>query len=158
MRTVRSLAPVLAVAATLLLVAGACANEPDSRPAATETPAETPTTDASPEPSPQPKTSNDAITVESPAPGAAVTSPVTVAGNANVFEATVSIRILDSDGEILVETFTTATCGTGCRGTFTEDVSFDVDAEQAGTVMVFESSAEDGRPIHVVRIPVTLQP
>lgn len=98
------------------------------------------------------------IVVEGPQPGDTVTSPVTVEGTANVFEATVSIRILDESGEILTETFTTATCGSGCRGTFSEAVAFEVDHEQPGTIMVFESSAEDGRPIHVVRVAVTLSP
>jgi hypothetical protein len=98
-----------------------------------------------------------AIIVESPAVGQTVTSPVTVSGTADVFEATVSLRILDRDGTILAEAFTTATCGSGCRGDFSETVGFRVTETQPGTVMVFESSAEDGRPINVVRIPVTLQ-
>ncbi|MGH2734675.1 MAG: Gmad2 immunoglobulin-like domain-containing protein, partial [Actinomycetota bacterium] len=70
----------------------------------------------------------------------------------------VSIRILDSNGKQLARTFTTATCGTGCRGDYAKKVSFSVDKAQPGIVEVFEESAEDGRPIHVVRVPVTLQP
>ena len=96
------------------------------------------------------------ILVESPVVGQRVESPVRISGSANVFEATVSIRILDEDGDVVAETFTTATCGTGCRGRYSKDVAFDVDGEQPGTVMVFESSAENGDPIHVIEIPVTL--
>jgi spore germination protein GerM len=99
-----------------------------------------------------------AILVGSPTPGQVVTSPVTVTGTADVFEATVSLRVLDSHGRVLADTVTTATCGTGCRGDFSKAVSFAVDHEQRGVVMVFEASAEDGRPINVVRIPVTLSP
>jgi hypothetical protein len=98
-----------------------------------------------------------AIIVESPAVGQTVTSPVTVSGTADVFEATVSMRIQDRDGNVLAEAFTTATCGSGCRGDFSQAVGFHVTQTQPGTVMVFESSAEDGRPINVVRIPVILQ-
>jgi hypothetical protein len=99
-----------------------------------------------------------AIVVESPAVAASVSSPVVVKGTANVFEATVSLRILDSRGRELARTFTTATCGTGCRGGYSKSVRFSVSSEQPGTIEVFEESAEDGRPINVVTIPVTLRP
>lgn len=99
-----------------------------------------------------------AIVVESPAIGASVSSPVTVRGTANVFEATVSLRILDAQGRELVRTFTTATCGTGCRGDYSKAVRFSVPSQQAGTIEVFEESAENGQPINVVTIPVTLLP
>jgi hypothetical protein len=97
-----------------------------------------------------------AITVSSPIIGQRVSSPVTIAGTANVFEATVSIRILDENGDRIVETFVTATCGTGCRGDYSARVEYDVDHDQPGTIQVFESSAKDGKPTNVVKIPVTL--
>ncbi|HEX2090206.1 MAG TPA: Gmad2 immunoglobulin-like domain-containing protein [Actinomycetota bacterium] len=99
-----------------------------------------------------------AIVVESPTIGASVSSPVVVKGTANVFEATVSLRILDSQGREIARTFTTATCGTGCRGRYSKSVRFSVSSEQPGTIQVFEESAENGQPINVVRIPVTLRP
>jgi germination protein M len=98
------------------------------------------------------------IVVEAPAPGDTVTSPVTVSGTANVFEANVSLRILGPDGEVIAETFTTATCGTGCRGTYSKNVPFQVVEETEGVIEVYESSAEDGSAIHVVRVPVVLAP
>lgn len=94
--------------------------------------------------------------VTSPRSGDEVSSPVSIKGNADVFEATVSIDILDSAGKPIVRTFTTATCGTGCRGTFSKAVPFTVEATQPGTIRVYESSAEDGKPINVVDISVTL--
>jgi hypothetical protein len=97
-----------------------------------------------------------AISVQSPTIGATVSSPVTIAGSANVFEATVSLRILDQNGLEVARGFTTATCGTGCRGTYSTTLSYNVDHDQPGTVEVFESSAKDGSPINVVSIPVTL--
>jgi hypothetical protein len=96
------------------------------------------------------------ILVESPAIGDRVSSPVTIAGTADVFEAVVSIAILDADGRTVASTFTMATCGTGCRGTYSTDVRYDVDSTQPGLIRVFQVSAMDGSPTHVVEIPVTL--
>lgn len=98
------------------------------------------------------------IIVERPRPGGRTSSPVVIEGTANVFEATVSIRILDEDGNELADTFTTASCGTGCRGAYEKKVSFSIDEAQPGTIEVFEQSAEDGSPLHGVRVPVTLAP
>ncbi len=97
-----------------------------------------------------------AILVETPAPGDRVSSPVTISGTADVFEATVSISLLDASGREIVRTFTTATCGTGCRGTYSAAVRFHVARTQEGIVRVYESSAKDGSAINVVDIPVTL--
>ena len=98
------------------------------------------------------------VSVSEPCSGDTVTSPLAVAGEANVFEATVSMRILDENGEEIATAFTTAKCGTGCWGAFVGEISFEVDHEQPGTLEVFESSAEDGSDIHKVSIPVTLVP
>ncbi len=99
-----------------------------------------------------------AIVVESVKPGDEVTSPVTVAGFANTFEANVIIRIVDANGEVLEETFTTATCGSGCWGDFSEDVAFDVTEKQEGRIEVLTYSAEDGSERDVISIPVMLMP
>ena len=85
-------------------------------------------------------------------------SPVTVSGTANVFEANVLIRIVGPDDEVLAETFTTATCGSGCRGKFSEAVEFDVEEPTEATVQVYEESAETGKPINMIEVPVTLIP
>jgi hypothetical protein len=98
------------------------------------------------------------IAVALPQSGMSLFGSVHIVGSANVFEATVSIRILDEDGDVIVDTFTQATCGTGCRGDFSTDLDFAVDHEQAGTLQVFESSAKDGSMINTVEIPVTLVP
>jgi len=105
-----------------------------------------------------PVTASDRIEVLSPAPDTTVTSPVIVSGTADVFEATVSIRILDGTNNVIADTFTTATCGSGCRGDFEAEVPFSVSTEQPGVIQVFEVSAQDGSKINVVRIPVTLVP
>ena len=97
------------------------------------------------------------IIVETPIAGERVSSPVRISGNANVFEANVSIEILIGD-EAAAATFVTATCGTGCRGTYSKNVRFQVPEEVEAVIRVFESSAENGAPIHVVSVPVVLLP
>jgi hypothetical protein len=97
-----------------------------------------------------------AIVVTSPLIGQRVSSPVTVAGTANVYEATVNVRILDAAGRELAARFTTATCGSGCRGDYSTTVSYRLTREQPGTVQVYEVSAMDGSQLHVVDIPVVL--
>jgi hypothetical protein len=96
------------------------------------------------------------ILVETPDVGDRVSSPVRIAGTADVFEAVVSIAILDANGDVVSSSFTMATCGTGCRGDYSTDVRYDVDRTQEGTIRVYEVSAKDGSAINVVDIPVTL--
>jgi hypothetical protein len=97
------------------------------------------------------------ILVESPLPGDSVTSPIRLRGTANVFEATVSLDVRDGNGKLLKRTFTTATSGTGTRGTF--DTTVPVPAHEGDvTVVAYEASAEDGRPLHVVEVPLELKP
>jgi hypothetical protein len=95
------------------------------------------------------------ILVESPLPGDTVTSPIALRGTANVFEATVSIEVRDATGKVILETFTTATSGTGTRGTFGTELDVPSDAGPI-TVVAFEASAEDGSPLHVVELPLRL--
>jgi len=98
-----------------------------------------------------------AITVDRPEPDTRVTSPVTVSGTANVFEANVGVEIQNSNGDVVGKTFTTASCGTGCRGTYSVPVTYKVKKEQPGTIVVHDDDAAGtGRPPHEVRIPVTL--
>jgi hypothetical protein len=99
-----------------------------------------------------------AIVVDSPLAGDELRSPITVRGTANVFEASVSIQILDANDEVLAAINTQASCGSGCRGTFSSPVAFYTPMRQSGTIEVFEVSAEDGSAIHVVRIPIILVP
>jgi sporulation and spore germination protein/immunoglobulin-like protein involved in spore germination len=99
------------------------------------------------------------ILVAGPAIGQQVSSPVVIRGSANVFEANVTVKVLDANEKVLAETFTTATCGTGCRGTYRVSVPFELDHEQDGWIVVHDDDAAGtGRPPHEVRIPVQLVP
>jgi Immunoglobulin-like domain of bacterial spore germination/Sporulation and spore germination len=99
-----------------------------------------------------------AILVESPTAEATVSSPLRVTGNANTFEATFEYDLVDENGKVLHHDFVTATSGSGERGTFDFTIPFRVAREQEGTLVVYESSAENGSHINVRRIPLTLAP
>jgi hypothetical protein len=95
------------------------------------------------------------IVIESPLPGDRVTTPIRVRGTANVFEATVSFEVRNAADAVVMRGFTTATSGTGTRGTFVTDLAVP-NLEGPATIVAFEASAEDGRPLHVVQVPVTV--
>jgi sporulation and spore germination protein/immunoglobulin-like protein involved in spore germination len=100
-----------------------------------------------------------AILVTSPGIGEHVTNPVTVSGSANVFEANVTVEVVDAKGKVVGKEVTTATCGTGCRGTFSVTVPYDVSSEQHGLIIVHDDDAAGtGTFPHEVRIPVVLVP
>jgi hypothetical protein len=98
------------------------------------------------------------ILVEHPTADETVTSPIHVRGNANTFEATFEYDLKDASGKVIAHHFEMATSGSGQRGTFEFEIPFTVASEQDGTLVVFESSAEDSSRIHVREIPLRLSP
>lgn len=84
-------------------------------------------------------------------------SPLSVAGNARVFEANVSLR-LEAGGKTLAKGFATAAEGAPGRGAFEAMLDFHVDEPTQGTLVAFEASANDGSETNVVRMPVRLCP
>jgi len=85
------------------------------------------------------------ILLQSPVPGDAYREPITIRGTSNVFEATVNYQLVAPNGTVLVEGVTMATCGTGCWGTFQQQLP----ALPAGTtgpitLRVFDWSEADG--------------
>lgn len=94
-----------------------------------------------------------AILVERPLAGDGVTSPVRVAGTANVFEAQFTAELRTAGGTILVRRPVRAASGTGVRGAFV--VFLPVPAElRRALVVVYDSSPRNGAPVDVVRTPV----
>jgi len=75
---------------------------------------------------------------------------ITFAGTADTFEANVQLRVVQG-GKELASTFVTATCGSGCRGSFegTIDVPTGTAPEDV-RLEAFTSSAEDGSIQNVV--------
>lgn len=98
------------------------------------------------------------ILVDSPAWGASLHSPFRLAGLADVFEAQFRFRLLDADGRSLADGQLTASCGSGCLGTYGVEVPFNVAASTAGRLQVFDLSEVDGSMADVVDYPVTLLP
>ena len=94
-----------------------------------------------------------AILVESPLPHETVTSPLHVHGTANTFEATFDVRLLDAAGRQLLQKVVTATSGSGTRGTYDVTLTFP-DSVSPHWLEAFEPSAENGQPLHKVRIPL----
>jgi hypothetical protein len=99
-----------------------------------------------------------AIFVDRPAWGAAAGNPARVSGIANVFEATLQVELLDGRGDRLAEETVTATCGTGCWGTFRTDLAYDISKAQYGTLRVYSESAKDGSRENVTEYRVWLTP
>ncbi|MFU8851185.1 Gmad2 immunoglobulin-like domain-containing protein [Micromonospora sp. SL1-18] len=96
------------------------------------------------------------IVVAAPAVGDRITSPVTVTGSAEVFEATVSVRVLDATGREIGTGFTLAACGSGCRGDYRVTVGYRRATAGPGTIEVYEVSARNGSRVNVVAIPVVM--
>jgi hypothetical protein len=100
-----------------------------------------------------------AIVVESPGIGDLVAGPIVVKGTANVFEANVSVEIVSGNGKVLARTFTTAACGTGCRGRYQATLQYTPRRLQDVTLLVHDDDAAGtGTPPHQVAIPLILKP
>ena len=102
-----------------------------------------------------------AILVESPAAGETVSSPLTIRGTANTFEATFRVSVTAADGSTLYDSFVTATSGSGVRGTFDETLALEGGTAGPVTLTVWEDnqgSGEGGTPpkLHLVEIPLAL--
>jgi hypothetical protein len=98
------------------------------------------------------------IFVDRPAFGAAANNPARITGNADVFEATFRVALLDGSKKVLVDKMAMATCGTGCRGTFDVTLQYAVPKAQWGTLRVYFGSAMDGSPEDIRDYPVWLTP
>ena len=98
------------------------------------------------------------IWVDRPAFNAAIGNPAHVTGNANVFEATFRISILDASGKTIADEMAMANCGSGCRGTFDETISYSVSKGQYGILRVYYGSAMDGSPQGIRDYRVWLTP
>ncbi len=99
------------------------------------------------------------ICVDEEVKGSTLNNPFVVTGSGFAFENTINWRVLDGNERLLVEGFTTATATAevGMLGDFEiRAFMLQVPTTPTGTLEIFEYSAKDGSPIHVVRIPVKL--
>ncbi len=164
----------LASAAIGALVLAGCSTDPGASPTPTETITETVTATPTATPTPTstsapvdvcaslPSTADQLafIFVSAPAPGTIVSDGFTVTGCSNSFEASYQWDVQDHDGVVIDDGFGTASCGTGCVGTFSFTVVLDSvpTTQTVISLRVFESSARDGSPVHVNTIPLIFQP
>jgi hypothetical protein len=134
---------------------------PTQAPEATEAPepnGAATATAAAVDPLPTPLTQQPVV-VRTPEAQARVSSPLTVSGEATVYEGTVRIQVVSADGQVLGQGFTTATMGAPVGGTFSAQVEFTPpEAEAPGIVRVFGDNPRTGEPDGLVEIPVTLLP
>ena len=91
------------------------------------------------------------IVLTEPVPGSTVRGPLVVKGSANVFEAHVGLRVRGAAGPWVLDSWTTASCGTGCRGTFEKTIELPDSVRGVLVVEAFEPSAQDGSDLHLVR-------
>ena len=99
-----------------------------------------------------------AMWVDRPAYGAAIGNPARITGNADVFEATFRMAILDGSGRVVADEQVMATCGSGCRGTFDITISYTVSKAQYGILRAYNPSAKDGSPEDIREYRVWLTP
>ncbi|MDO8648179.1 MAG: Gmad2 immunoglobulin-like domain-containing protein [Candidatus Peregrinibacteria bacterium] len=98
------------------------------------------------------------IRVTEPASEDVVSSPLTIRGEARVFENVFQYRLKDEDGTVLVEGFESALSpDIGQFGAFTVEVPFGPPSGASGTLEVFAYSAKDGSEIDMVRISVRFE-
>jgi hypothetical protein len=120
-------------------------------PAGATSPRQT-TNVCAPNPDPATPESNQ---VDTPAPGARVSSPVTVRGRIAAFEAVFKVTIFDAAGNTVADVR-----GMSAEGftlsPFEAQVPFSVTAETPACMWVYQPSGRDGSPSTVVQIPLTL--
>ena len=96
-----------------------------------------------------------AIVVDQPTPGQVVGHEFLASGTSNTFEATHMVRVV-SGSSIVAEQVVTATCGTGCRGTWQVVMELPAAVTGPATFQAFEFSAQDGSIVNLVEIPIVV--
>lgn len=95
--------------------------------------------------------------IEHPGAGARVTSPLTVSGRANTFEAALTVQLVTPVGDTLCVREVMATSGSGTEGTWQTVLGFmPPEVDTPATLRAFERSAKDGSPINVVEHEVVV--
>ncbi|MFA6171478.1 MAG: Gmad2 immunoglobulin-like domain-containing protein [Patescibacteria group bacterium] len=98
------------------------------------------------------------IIVSLPLPGDSIGNPVTIKGEARVFENTFNYRVKDSAGNILAEKTAMASApDAGQYGDFEITIRYSVPKTDNGVIEVFDYSAKDGSVIDLVSIPVVFK-
>ena len=96
------------------------------------------------------------ILAETPTPHQQVSSPITISGMSNTFEAAFRYSVRTTEGALLAEGARMATSGSGMWGTF--EIEAEVAAYEGDVVItLWEESMEDGGDrLNIYEVPVTL--
>ena len=155
----------LAVAA-VLLIAGCVDNRivvttPTPTPVrttATSTASPSPTPSPTPTPTPVPTpllSARGGILVKEPLASTKVRSPLTISGDASVYEAALIWQVTDTAGRVLASGITTATAGAPEKGTFSITATYaDPPSDIIGFAEVYTRSPRDGEIDEIVRVPL----
>ncbi|WP_406264266.1 GerMN domain-containing protein [Streptomyces sp. NBC_00191] len=96
------------------------------------------------------------ILVESPLIGGTAHNPVRVWGTANTFEATFCLKLTDAAGRTAAHVYVVATSGSGTRGSFDVTSPYTVTRSGAGLLTAYYNSLEDGHPVVIDAVPLTV--
>ena len=155
--------------AAIILTTGCVDNRvvvttPTPTPIRTATP--TPTTSPSPTPTPTPTptpvptpllSARGGILVKEPLANTHVRSPLTISGEASVFEAALVWQVTDTAGRVLASGIATATAGAPGKGTFSITATYqDPPSDIIGFAEVYTRSPKDGTIDEIVRVPLVL--
>jgi len=127
-------------------------------PTATASASPTPTPTPTPTPVPTPLLSaRGGILVKEPLANTKVRSPLTISGEASVFEAALVWQLTDTAGRVLASGYTTASAGAPAKGTFSITATYqDPPSDIIGFAEVFTRSPKDGEIDEIVRVPLIL--
>jgi Immunoglobulin-like domain of bacterial spore germination len=107
--------------------------------------------------SPTPTASGPAIVIEEPTEGETVTVPFTVSGEANTFEAALTVDVVDASGEGVCIREIMATSGSGTPGTWEGTLAFPPEMNPLRvTLRAYALSAKDGSMTDLVEVPITI--
>jgi hypothetical protein len=171
-RTLTVLFVVVAVAALPLAAAACSPNEAAEPTVPTPTPAEqsapSPTPAVQTAPSPTPAVQNvcppnpdpappTVAVVSQPLPNASVTSPLTVSGMVEAFEATFQAQLLDGQQNQLAHVVGMSSAGQ-VLSPFSVQLTFSVTAPTPACLRIYQQSAKDGSDTKIVLVPLVLLP
>ena len=123
---------------------------------ASQSPTPSPTPTQTPVPTPL-LSARGGILVKEPLANTRVRSPLTISGEASVFEAALIWQVTDTAGRVLASGFTTATAGAPAKGTFSITATYqDPPSDIIGFAEVYTRSPKDGTIDEIVRVPLIL--
>lgn len=114
-------------------------------------------TDGSPPSASETGAAGSAIVIESPTEGESVSVPFSVSGEANTFEAALTVEVVDGSGTGMCVRQLMATSGSGTPGTWEGTLAFPPELNPLPVMLrAYARSAKDGSVIDLVEYPITI--